>query len=146
MEQTYLTTDELDQVLKLVSPTGRDYSAGRVCRLLARHPATRTRVINRECAVGNISDIVGKAINPRIESLGLYVACVQPPMRLRNRFGEPSGEMLWSFFRDYAANDPVFDDNDMAEDLASDLDDIQAEYPDLDRWEHAAQHVTRSQT
>lgn len=126
LEPITLSDHELDQVIKRVAPNGREYGAARICRLLAQTPQCLTTRVNVLCSVGNISDLVGKTINPRIDDLGLYVACVKPPRKITNQFGQPSGQMLWSFYRDQAANDPVFDD-----DLKADLEKLKEQYPEL---------------
>ncbi len=86
MQPITLTEPELNQVLNLVSPTGVDYQAGRICRLLSQKSSVRTGYLASVCSVGNISDIVQKAINPKIEPLGLFVSCYKPPERLNNKF------------------------------------------------------------
>ena len=61
--------------------------------------------------VGNISDIVNKAINPRIRSLGLFVSCSRPPAPILNKFNQATGQHFWAFYRlPEAANDPEFSD------------------------------------
>lgn len=109
LEAVKLSPDELDTVISRVSPTGKEYGAARICRLLSQEPLSLTRKVNAECSVGNISDLVTKAINPAISDLGLYVACIKPPQPVYNRFGQPSGQHLWAFFRDGAANEPQYD-------------------------------------
>lgn len=127
MKPISLTQSELDQVINRVAPNGKEFGAARICRLLAKHPQSLTVRVNTLCSVGNISDLVNKAINPRIDDLGLYVACEKLPHKIQNRFGQPSGQMLWSFYRDEAANDPVFHG-----DLEADLKQIKEQYPDLE--------------
>lgn len=106
---TSLTNSELDEVLVRVAPAGIEYGAARICRLLASGPAL-TRVVNQKCSVGNISDLVNKSINPVVEDLGLYVACDKPAYRILNKFNQPSGQMVWAFFRDVeSANDEHFE-------------------------------------
>jgi len=117
-----LSDSELSDIIERVAPTGREYGAARICRLLAKGGALTAKV-NFLCSVGNISDQVSKNINPRIDDLGLYVACTKPPYKILNKFNQPSGQMLWGFYRD-AANDPVFD-------LEPDVVELQDEYPDL---------------
>jgi len=118
-----LTDSELSEVIERVAPNGREYGAARICRLLAKHEGVLTAKINFLCSVGNISDIVSKSINPVITDMGLYVACTKPPYRILNKFNQPSGQMIWGFYKD-AANDPVFN-------LEPDLVELQDEYPDL---------------
>jgi hypothetical protein len=135
-----LTTAELNAVLTRVSPTGRHYGAGRIAMLLANHTGVRTRTVNQECSVGNISDIVSKLINPKIADLGFYIACFRPHVPFKNRYQQPTGEMLWSFYRD-AANDSDYD----SAGLARELNDHERDYPDLatnPRWEQAIEDVS----
>jgi hypothetical protein len=145
MLQVKLSSEELDAVLKRVSPNGREFGASRICRLLAVEPGVRTRVVNQDCSVGNISDLVSKAINPKIEDMGLYVACIKPLKPFKNRYNQTTGEMLWSFYRDaVAANDPDYDDPHMRA-MRDDLDSIDAQHPELNRWEDAIEGVKDDQ-
>jgi len=105
IEPVTLTADELTQVIQLVAPSGIEYQAARICRMLAEQHSVQTVTINSGCSVGNISDVVNNAINTRISKLGLYIACMQPPRQILNKFNQPSGQVLWSFYRDTAAND-----------------------------------------
>ena len=131
MQPVVITDSELSEVLRCVSPKGKEYAAARICRLLAGEHSVQTVRINTRCSVGNISDIVSKQINPLIEDLGLYVACVKPPFKIVNQFGQPSGQMLWSFYRD-AANDPVYDHQDkLRRDLQRDVKELQKAHPDM---------------
>jgi hypothetical protein len=105
-----LSKKELDEVLFSVNITCKEYSAGRICRLLAEKPATVTVDVNRLCSVVNISDIVNKFINPRIHHLGLVVACTRPPKVILNRFNQRTGQVHWAFYRlQIAANDAQYD-------------------------------------
>lgn len=133
-----LTPEELDAVLSRVVLTQQEYGNARICRRLAYQAGVRTRDVNRDCSVGNISDLVTKSINPRIEDLGLYVACVKPMRPFKNRHQQATGEMLWSFYRDVAANDPDYD----AAGLSLELDGIEQEHPDTERWEQAMEGLT----
>jgi hypothetical protein len=107
MIPTILSHEELDQVLQRVAPKGREYSGARICRVLAEEHSVLSVRIHMRCAVSNISDIVSTAVNPRIKDLGLRVACTKPPYPILNRFDQPSGMHLWSFYRVNAANDPA---------------------------------------
>jgi len=123
-----LSPAELDAVLQRVAPGGREFGAARICRMLAEEHSVQTVRINTRCAVGNISDQVSKFINSRIADLGLYVTCVKPPYKILNQYGQPSGQCLWSFYRDHAANDPCFDQHQkLVEDLRRDVQHLQAE-------------------
>ena len=104
-----LSEIELSQVLERVSPTGIDYQAGRICRLLAKGEA-RTGTIAATCSVGNLADVVAKSINPKIADLGLFITCVKPPNQIKNQFGQRAGDWIYYFhrFSKEAANEPVF--------------------------------------
>ena len=108
---TVLETNELDQVIQAVSPLGKEYGPARLCRLLAQYHSVPTAKVCQYTAISNISSIVRESINPRIAHLDLYVACEKPPAVIRNNWGQPTGQMLWSFFRDVAANEAVWWDD-----------------------------------
>jgi len=100
-----LTDQELDKLLAVLSPTGTDFQAGRIVRLLAKGP-NRTGIICALCSVGNIPDVIAKSINPKIMPLGFFVSCVKPPMVIRNKFGQVAGDWIYTLYRaDKAAND-----------------------------------------
>lgn len=129
MSPVTLTTDELNEVIKRIAPTGKEYGAARIARMLAGEHSVHTVRINTRCSVGNISDVVSKAINPHIADLGLYVTCTKPPRAIFNQFGQPSGQMLWSFYRDTAANDPAYHPESLQDALRRDLSALQTEFP-----------------
>ncbi len=119
-----LNEKELSEVLKRVSPTGTDYQAGRICRLLAKGEAT-TGKIAATCSVGNLADVIAKAINPKIAELGLYIVCSKPPMPIRNQFGQRGGDWIYEFKRfkaDKAANDDNY--NAQVDDWEQTLEEI----------------------
>ena len=100
-----ITDQELDNLLAVLSPTGTDFQAGRIVRLLAKGP-NRTGIICAKCSVGNIPDVIAKSINPKIMPLGFFVSCVKPPMVIRNQFGQVAGDWIYTMYRaDKAAND-----------------------------------------
>jgi len=100
-----ITDQELDKLLAVLSPTGTDFQAGRIVRLLAKGP-NRTGIICALCSVGNIPDVIAKSINPKIMRLGFFVSCVKPPMVIRNKFGQVAGDWIYTLYRaDKAAND-----------------------------------------
>jgi hypothetical protein len=101
-----VTDQELDKLLKVLSPTGIDYQAGRIVRLLAQGP-NRTGIVASRCSVGNIPDVIAKSINPKIMRLGFFVSCVKPPMVIRNKFGQVAGDWIYTLNRadKSAAND-----------------------------------------
>lgn len=125
-----LTADELTQVIQLVAPSGIEYQAARICRMLAEQHSVQTVTINSGCSVGNISDVVNKAINPRISKLGLYIACMQPPRQILNKFNQPSGQVLWGFYRDMVANDPAYHQEPLQDALTGDSGAIRDQMPD----------------
>jgi len=100
-----LTDQELTKLLAVLSPTGTDFQAGRIVRLLAKGP-NRTGIIAAQCSVGNIPDVIAKSINPKIMRLGFFVSCVKPPIVIRNKFGQVAGDWIYTLYRaDKAAND-----------------------------------------
>jgi len=100
-----LSDQELDKLLAVLSPTGTDYQAGRIVRLLAKGP-NRTGIIAAQCSVGNLPNVVLKTINPIIMPLGYFVSCVKPPMIIRNQFGQVAGDWLYTLHKvNKAAND-----------------------------------------
>lgn len=102
-----LSDQELDKLLAVLSPTGTDFQAGRIVRLLAKGP-NRTGIICALCSVGNIPDVIAKSINPKIMPLGFFVSCVKPPMVIRNQFGQVAGDWIYTLYRaDKAANDEL---------------------------------------
>lgn len=131
-----LSESEFSDVLKRVDPKNRNTGAARICKFLADGGHITSRV-NFHCSVGNISDLVSKSINPAVQELGLYVACTKPLYRIENKYGQPSGQMIWGWYRE-AANDETFE-------LEPDLVRLKEEYPDLvdidgstpDQWEVA---------
>lgn len=98
-----LTADELKDVIKLVSVRGAEYGAARICRLLAGEHSLTAHEISEASDISNISDMVLRCINPRLKTTDLYVACEKPPH---------SNDVRWSFYRDWAANDPDWSDLD----------------------------------
>ena len=80
-----------------------EYGAARICRVLAGQHSMTTHEIGEACDISNISDMVLRCINPRLKSTDLYVACEKPPHTTM---------VQWSFYRDWAANDPDWSDLD----------------------------------
>jgi hypothetical protein len=140
-----ITDQELTKLLAVLSPSGKDYQAGRIVRLLAQG-RNRTGIIAALCSVGNLPDVVAKTINPKIMPLGFFVSCAKPPMVIRNKFGQVAGDWIYTLYRaDKAANDDntgssvddwakeleaVFDD-DHNLDLSA-LDSLEPDLPELD--------------
>lgn len=120
-----LNTQELNKVLKFVSPTGVDFQAGRICRLLAKG-VNRTGVIASTCSVGNIPDVIAKKINPAIAELGLFIHCVKPPNIIRNKFNQVAGDWLYSFYsiNHKASNDDVYNNGSSVDDIEKELVDF----------------------
>lgn len=132
MTPVTLSPDELTQVLKRVSPTGREYAAARICRVLADEHSVVSVRINMRCSAGNISDQVSKGINPKIKDLGLRVACTKPPYQILNKFNQPSGMHLWSFYRTAAANDSGCQPESLQDALRRDYSAITADHMQCD--------------
>jgi len=136
-----LNQDQLEKVLKsVIGADGNEYAASRICRRLAGGQGVRTRAVNLDCSVGNISDVTNKSINPFISHLGLYVACARPVRPFENRYKQRTSEVLWAIYS-AAANDPDYDS------LGADLDELADQHPELltdgpgdeqaaDAWEH----------
>ena len=143
-----ITDQELDKLIAVLSPTGTDFQAGRIVRLLAKGP-NRTGIICAKCSVGNIPDVIAKSINPKIMPLGFFVSCVKPPMVIRNQFGQVAGDWIYTMYRaDKAANDDsqgstpddwmkelevVFDDDDDHGLFLEQLDGLVLSDHDLDK-------------
>lgn len=125
-QRTTLNADELSAAIQCVSPKGREYGAARIVRMLAQEHSVHTARINTRCSVGNISDLVS-AINNRVAHMGLYIACERPPRQILNQFNQPSGQMLWSFYRDVAANESGYQPESLADALMRDLRALQAD-------------------
>lgn len=128
MTPVTLSPDELNEVLKRVSPTGKEYGAARIARVLADEHSVQSVRINMRCSVGNISDQVSKGINPKIKDLGLRVACTKPPYQILNKFNQPSGACLWSFYRTSAANDSDFQPESLQDAMTRDYSAITADH------------------
>jgi len=126
---TILSKHELAEVLQRVSPAGKEFGAARICRMLADEHSIQTVRVNTRCSIGNISDIVSKSLNPKIQDLGIYVACVKPAYKINNKFDQPSGQMLWSFYRE-AGNDPQYHPESLSDALRRDVSALRSEYPD----------------
>ncbi len=132
-----LTDAELSDVLRLVTFRRSNTGIERICRLLAAHAEVETDKLNCACSIVDVSDLVRKCINPRIEKLGLYIACERPSYILGKGHAHPA--MLWSFYRDAVANDTYYDgDDELSEDLKNDVADLLNQYPHLklpdDEW------------
>lgn len=133
MRPITLSDAELTEVISRLSPTGREFSAARLARLLASEHSVMTVRVNTTTAIGNISDIVKRHINPRIADLNLYVACTKPPYPISNQFGQSSGQMLWSFFKNQSANDDYYDQQDhLMKKLSHDIRELKSQFPLLD--------------
>ena len=110
MTPVKLSNEELIEVLKRVNRTVEERGPARIVRKLAANMCVPTVRVNQDCSVSNISDLVNCFINPRIEDLNLFVACFLPSKPIKNKFGQNTGQNLWSFYRKQdAANDAVFD-------------------------------------
>ena len=127
-----LSDEQLSEVLALIAPKdGVERQASRICRLLATG-AYRTGAVASKCSVGNISDVVTTAINPRISKLGLFIGCVKPPRTLHNKFNQKCGDWLYSFYTaDIASNDDDYGEGSSAEDWEKELVVVFDDEPDL---------------
>ena len=131
-----LSDEQLTNVLaSIASKDGIERQAARICRLLSTG-AYRTGAVAHRCSVGNLSDVVTKVINPKIFPLGLFIGCVKPPRTLHNKFHQPSGDWLYSFYTaDIAANDDEgLSDEDWEQPLVVSFDDAPV-LPALDALE-----------
>lgn len=133
---TTLSAFELAEVLKKIAPTGREFGAARIARLLAGEHSVLTRRVNTLCSVGNISDQVSKGINSRVKDLGLRIACCKPPCPIYNKYDQPTGQVEWSWYRDNAANDPACQPESVEDALRRDYsaindDHMQGDHLDL---------------
>jgi len=125
MSAIKLDQETFQQVLRsVIGADGKEYAASRICRRLAGGQGVRTRDVNVDCSVGNISDCVNKSINPCISHLGLYVACARPVRPFKNRHKQMTSEVLWAIYA-AAANDSDFDN------LDADLEELADQHPDL---------------
>ena len=102
-------TEEVSKLVQKRINQPEPKQAARIAKHLADNPRSPTVTVNSVCSVGNISDTVHKEINPRIYDLGLFVGCEKPAVPIQNKFNQPSGQHLWSFYElPEAANDPVY--------------------------------------
>ena len=136
-----LSDEQLDEVLaSIASKDGIERQAARICRLLSTG-AYRTGAVAHRCSVGNLSDVVTAAINPKISHLGLFIGCVKPPRTLRNKFDQKCGDWLYSFYTtDIAANDDDYGQGSSADDWMKELavvidDDDELDLSALDHLE-----------
>jgi hypothetical protein len=103
-----LDEETLSIILKRIDQP-EPLQAARLVIHLAENPKSPTVVVNTECSVGNISDVVHKEINPRAYDLGVMIGCEKPIMPIKNKFNQPSGQFLWSWYElPEAANDPIY--------------------------------------
>ena len=81
----------------------------RLVEYLAEHPYSPSVNVNRECAIGNISQ-EATAANKRLFVNGYMVGCMRPPVPLKNRFQQETAQHLWSLYKlpKEAANDSEF--------------------------------------
>jgi len=99
---TAIKLDELEtkKVLEVIDPKKKnDKGASRIVNLLAKRRLVSTVEVNQICAVGNISDIVSRYINPKIYPIGLFISCQRPHTPLKNKFDQNTTQFLWSFYR-----------------------------------------------
>jgi len=104
MQPTTLSASQLESVLAAVDSDNNQRGARQIVTYLAKHRSVRTRTINTECGVRNISSMVSRHINPAIESLGFFVAYTIPTREYDSQYSEQSRETEWSFYRAVANN------------------------------------------
>jgi len=108
----YMTIAALEpsekEALVGILPAGRPALA-RLVEYLADHPHSPSVNVNRECAIGNISQ-EATAANKRLFRKGYMVGCMRPPVPLKNRFEQETAQHLWSLYKlpQEAANDSEF--------------------------------------
>lgn len=104
MKPVRLSKAVRDQLLDAISPTY--HQAYRLLSHLADNPRSVTVDVNRACAIGNISHVAHKINQRLLWKHGLFIGCERPPVRVPNRFDEPSQMFLWSILATgEAAND-----------------------------------------
>jgi len=105
----YMTIAALEQPetesLVSILPKGRPALA-RLVNYLANNPHSPSVNVNRECAIGNISQDA-TAANRRLFQYGYMVGCMRPPVPLKNRFEQETTQHLWTLYKlpKEAAND-----------------------------------------
>jgi hypothetical protein len=108
----FMTNDILDDetVEYLVSHLSENRPALiRLVEFLSKNPHAPSVTVNRECAIGNISQ-EATAANKFLFALGYMVGCMRPPVPLKNRFKQDTAQHLWSIYKlpKEAANDSVY--------------------------------------
>ena len=97
----YMTIAELKasekKVLSSILPLRRPALA-RLVEYLADHPYSTSLNVNRECAIGNISQ-EATAANRRLYGKGYMIGCMRPPKPLKNRFEQETAKHLWSLYK-----------------------------------------------
>jgi hypothetical protein len=105
MKPVKVPPDLLDQLLYRIPPTFK--TGQRLVLYLSENPESVTVDVNKNCALGNISD-VAREVNHYLWEFRLQVSCRFPEVAILNRFGEKSHMWLWSIFEiSEAANDQV---------------------------------------
>jgi hypothetical protein len=130
---------QLELVLNaLLSPTGKENASYRIFKHLAKQPFSTSVTLNRVGPTSNISH-TRKSLNERIAKFGLEVDHRAPPETIKNRFGEPTGQRVYSIFTKPAANDGDY----FRQSLLGELEALKTQFPDLqgrstiDQWVEA---------
>lgn len=105
---TPIKLEQADIDVALESLPAHFSQAHRMLQYLSTNPNAVTVDVNRECAIGNLSDVARKA-NPYLIKHGLFISCQRPPVHIKNRFNEASNMFLWGVFQipGEAANDDL---------------------------------------
>jgi hypothetical protein len=108
----YMTNEILDDNIleSLVKHLSQNRPAAiRLVEFLAKNPESPSVHVNRECAIGNISQ-EATAANKKLFKQGYMVGCMRPPSPLKNRFKQDTAQHLWSIYKlpKEAANDSVY--------------------------------------
>jgi|TARA_R110002096_G_scaffold206523_1_gene392829 hypothetical protein len=73
-------------------------AAKRLVEYLSTNPHASTVNVNKNCAIGNISQ-EANAANRKLYSLGYMIGCMRPPVPLKNRFHQDTAQHLWSLYK-----------------------------------------------
>ena len=97
----YMTIAELKpsekKVLLSILPLRRPALA-RLVEYLADYPYSPSVNVNRECAIGNISQ-EATAANKKLFTKGYMVGCMRPPVPLKDSFEQETPKCLWSLYK-----------------------------------------------
>ena len=97
MNPAKLSKAEVDSILSAFKM--KDTSSERVCKFLIKSSNVTSSELRAWSGALNISDLANRIINPKIESLGFFIACQS--MAIPPKFRGSSNEVrLWSIFRE----------------------------------------------